>query len=467
MKNFHSFIFSLLSIFVCLFLYHDIGSCQDTVLVFDDNFENYPNWIYTSNADFPSFSMPTWSYGDNKSFPYPIYYHHNHYVQIQNGILYGVSSGYYSDPDIPDASIDKEIDLDGSEGFIVEFRALSASSWPNRAAILIFSDYDANSETNLSNNVKGYEFNIYGESSTYAIDLRKYPQPPNDWTNYRLYVGSGLLENWHTYDWVKVYKISTITDVQIDIKPGSYPNSINCQNQNGVIPVAILTNPEFDAKTVDHTTVRFGPSEAKETHCIGGNGGKGNRSGSTADCPLKRHEEDVDGDGDIDLVFHFKHSETGLTCNDTIGVLTGKTSSSQDIVGSDIIRPVRSENQFEIPVNIEPVPNIYSLAENYPNPFNPSTSIRYSVPSRSRVKLEIFNTLGQKVVTLVDAEKEAGYYYVEWNANVSSGMYFYRLYAIGVSAKETADKSASGGEAVDVSNPTNRFVETKKMLLLK
>lgn len=248
------------------------------------------------------------------------------------------------------------------------------------------------------------------------------------------------------------YSIEITTPVLyaiIDIKPGSFPNSINCLNQNGVIPVAILTTPDFDARTVNHTTIRFGPSGAKETHCVGGSGGKGQRGGSGAECNPKRHEEDVDFDGDIDLVFHFKHSETGLTCTDTIGVLTGKTSSGQDIVGSDMIRPVRSENQFEIPISNETTPTAFSLSENYPNPFNPSTSIRYDIPNRSHVKLEIFNTLGQKVATLVDAEQDASYYDVEWKANVSSGMYFYRL------------------EAVDVSNPANNFVETKKMLLLK
>lgn len=239
------------------------------------------------------------------------------------------------------------------------------------------------------------------------------------------------------------------TYVLIDIKPGSFPNSINCQDQNGVIPVAILTTPDFDARGVDHTTVRFGPSGAKETHCISGNGGKGQRGGSSNECVLKRHEEDIDGDGDIDLVFHFKYSETGLTCNDTIGVLTGKTYSGQDIIGSDMIRPVRSDNQFEIPEYNESAPRTFMLSENYPNPFNPITKITYGIPFISHVKLEIFNTLGQRVATLVNAEQDASFYNVEWNANASSGMYFYRL------------------EAVDVNNPANRFVETRKMLLLR
>ena len=78
--------------------------------------------------------------------------------------------------------------------------------------------------------------------------------------------------------------------VAIDIKPGSDPNLINCNNQNGVVPVATLTTGDFDATTVDHSTVTF--EGANETR-VEKKGGE----------PL-RHEEDVDGDGDTDLVFH-------------------------------------------------------------------------------------------------------------------------------------------------------------------
>lgn len=87
-------------------------------------------------------------------------------------------------------------------------------------------------------------------------------------------------------------------------------------------------------------------------------------------------------------------------------------------------------------------PQTFSLAQNYPNPFNPSTTISYSLPKAANVSLRIFNALGQAVATLVDAKREAGYHQVQWNANVPSGIYFYRLQA---------------GE----------YVETKKMILLR
>ncbi|TFB11424.1 T9SS type A sorting domain-containing protein [Candidatus Marinimicrobia bacterium MT.SAG.2] len=79
------------------------------------------------------------------------------------------------------------------------------------------------------------------------------------------------------------------------------------------------------------------------------------------------------------------------------------------------------------------VPKSVELLQNYPNPFNPSTIIRYGVPKASGVKVEIFNLLGQHVITLVDRNQIAGTYEVTWNGNsasgniVTGGMYFYRL----------------------------------------
>lgn len=85
----------------------------------------------------------------------------------------------------------------------------------------------------------------------------------------------------------------------------------------------------------------------------------------------------------------------------------------------------------------------FTLDQNFPNPFNPNTLIKYSIPKSSQVSLKIFNTLGQEVETLVNEEKQVGTYEVNWNAsNLQSGVYFYRL-------------------------QTGSFVETKKMILMK
>ena len=114
--------------------------------------------------------------------------------------------------------------------------------------------------------------------------------------------------------------------VDIDIKPGSDPNSINCNNRNGNIAVAILTTEDFDATMVDHNTVEF--EGANERH-------SNKKTGE-----LQRHEEDVDADGDIDLVFHFLLRETDLDCLSLEGILTGELYEGTPITGTDEVRMV-------------------------------------------------------------------------------------------------------------------------------
>jgi photosystem II stability/assembly factor-like uncharacterized protein len=89
------------------------------------------------------------------------------------------------------------------------------------------------------------------------------------------------------------------------------------------------------------------------------------------------------------------------------------------------------------------IPTDYQLKQNYPNPFNPTTTIEYSIPKQSKVTVKVFDLLGREIATLVDEEKTAGNYMIDFNgSNLSSGIYFYRLDA--------------GG-----------FSETKKLILIK
>lgn len=85
----------------------------------------------------------------------------------------------------------------------------------------------------------------------------------------------------------------------------------------------------------------------------------------------------------------------------------------------------------------------FELKQNYPNPFNPSTRINYSVPSTSIVNLKVYDILGNEVAVLVNEEKQAGNYEMNFNASeLTGGVYFYQL-------------------------TTNSFVDTKKMILMK
>jgi hypothetical protein len=76
------------------------------------------------------------------------------------------------------------------------------------------------------------------------------------------------------------------------------------------------------------------------------------------------------------------------------------------------------------------IPREYSLEQNYPNPFNPSTIIRFSLPRSGHVTLKVYDLLGREVETLVDGQRPAGSYNVEWTPNgLASGVYFYRIQA--------------------------------------
>jgi hypothetical protein len=97
----------------------------------------------------------------------------------------------------------------------------------------------------------------------------------------------------------------------------------------------------------------------------------------------------------------------------------------------------------DVEPNSEVLPTAYSLDQNYPNPFNPATKINYSIPVEGFVTLDVYNSIGQKVATLVNENKTVGSYEVNFSAaNLSSGIYFYKLTA-------------------------GNFSETKKMILMK
>jgi uncharacterized repeat protein (TIGR01451 family) len=127
-------------------------------------------------------------------------------------------------------------------------------------------------------------------------------------------------------DNVAIAETTSIVLASIDIKPGEEPNSVNCKNDNGVIPVAVLTTDTFDALTVDHTIVVF--EGASETHVD-------KKSGEP-----RRHEEDADGDGDIDLVFHFRLGDTSLTCESSEATLEGVTFDGISVIGVDSVSMV-------------------------------------------------------------------------------------------------------------------------------
>ncbi len=113
--------------------------------------------------------------------------------------------------------------------------------------------------------------------------------------------------------------------------------------------------------------------------------------------------------------------------------------------GTFFIRAVVSvyNNTTGIEETVTLAPVTYSLDNAYPNPFNPSTTISYSIPEEAKVNIEIYDMLGRRVTTLFDGVKTAGKYQTTWNAdNCASGIYFYKL-------------------------TTKNFNRTKKLILMK
>ncbi len=125
--------------------------------------------------------------------------------------------------------------------------------------------------------------------------------------------------------WLYSGRVAPVINAVMDVKPGSDTNPVN-PGSRGVLPVAILATStgmgdplDFDPGQVDTSTVALGPSGASPLHAPAG------------------HLEDVDGDGDIDLVLHFDVRDIGLSCATGILKLTGQTYDQASFVASDCV----------------------------------------------------------------------------------------------------------------------------------
>ena len=93
---------------------------------------------------------------------------------------------------------------------------------------------------------------------------------------------------------------------------------------------------------------------------------------------------------------------------------------------------------------------MFALEQNYPNPFNPATTIKYQIPELSFVTIKVYDVLGNEINTLVNNEKQAGGYEVEFSASaLPSGVYFYQI------------------KAVPIGRQAGDYVQVRKMMLLK
>ena len=141
----------------------------------------------------------------------------------------------------------------------------------------------------------------------------------------------------------------------------------------------------------------------------------------------------------------FIDDEIWYTFAPEIGIIRKEGAWSNDILYSAIVNniPVSIEN------DLRDVPTRFSLSQNFPNPFNPKTSIQYALPYESNVSITVYNTLGQIVKTFNEGAKASGSYSLNFNGEgLSSGIYLYSINAVSVDGKQN-------------------YRATKKMLLIK
>lgn len=151
----------------------------------------------------------------------------------------------------------------------------------------------------------------------------------------------------------------------------------------------------------------------------------------------------TDADGDS-LRYALLQAPDWLKLDTKTGLLQGKPANN-DLGVTLVILQVSDDGEAKQQqmYKLHAIPGSYSLSQNHPNPFNPSTTIPYALAEAGHVMLKVFNLRGQEVATLVNENKLAGEYAVKWNPqNIPSGVYVYRLQA---------------GE----------FTGTKKLILLK
>jgi len=188
--------------------------------------------------------------------------------------------------------------------------------------------------------------------------------------------------------------------------------------------------------------------------------------------PLAIDLGDIDGDGDLDMVVSsfsarnwsvYENNGSGVFINRRVLPASGAGSCATlydrdndgdlDFTGIDEIDDLififdnRPATSADFGIQIPPE---YNLFQNFPNPFNPSTLIRFDIPTTGKVSLKVYTILGEEVATLVDEFKTAGRHEIVWDATGRpSGVYFYRLHV----------ESTSGAR--------RNFLETKKLVLVR
>jgi hypothetical protein len=243
----------------------------------------------------------------------------------------------------------------------------------------------------------------------------------------------------------------------LDIKPGSCPNPLNVKNldedprnpksnRGGVLPVAVYGTEDFDVAELDVSTLQLEGVPALR-HSMEDVGGPTERA-SECDCAA------TEADGHVDLTLKFKKSDVARALGDVYDgdvvplTLTGQLLDGTPWASSDcvLIRGVRRDEGEEPGTGKGSESAVLAAAR--PNPFNPSTTISFSLTRGAQAHLAVYDVSGRLVRTLVSGFRAGGDHSVAWDGTdnsgkeVASGVYLYRL-------------------------STRDFKSTRKMVLLK
>ena len=217
------------------------------------------------------------------------------------------------------------------------------------------------------------------------------------------------------------------------ILSGEYNSAgdMNADGNNDVLDVVTLVNLVLGLNRVDDATIANVYFDGNQCR-INGDGYIG-----AIQLTLK-HEDDIE----INLTKNALVSNQNTHGNETTIIIVKPEDDLlfETLHGFEIIDIVVANSHEYIEVNL---PNEYYLSHAYPNPFNNSTSINFSIPTESHVSVKIYNLLGKEVASLVNETLDGGYHHLVWDAhNIASGIYFIQMSA-------------------------NNFVQTEKVILLK
>jgi hypothetical protein len=235
------------------------------------------------------------------------------------------------------------------------------------------------------------------------------------------------------------FRVTVGLPVPLDIRPGGCPNPVKA-GEGGVIPVAVMGSSLFDVATIDPASLRLqGVAPLRWTR----------EDAGAPFLPFTGRDDCLDcnaakKDRIIDLALKFDApalvAALGKVTHGECRVLrlTGTTTGGCPVVGEDVVRIQVGGNSLaggDAAVTLEPVagPAAPALHAALPNPLTRATGIDYELPAAAHVRLEVFDVVGRRIRTLVDAARSAGRHAAAWDGvdqagvPVPGGVYFYAL----------------------------------------